>query len=57
MIAKLSDLTNISSIFWGIAAGTGTIAMKAFKEWKEKAKEIERNQIYFYYKAGEILKK
>lgn len=56
MIAKLSDFTNISTIFLGLAAGTGTIAMKAFKEWKEKTKEIERNQIYFYYKAGEMLK-
>ena len=56
MIAKLSDFTNISTIFLGFAAGTGTIAMKAFKEWKEKTKEIERNQIYFYYKAGEMLK-
>ncbi|MCK4241571.1 MAG: hypothetical protein KAX30_08100 [Candidatus Atribacteria bacterium] len=56
MIAKLSDFTNISTIFLGLAAGTGTIAIKAFKEWKEKTKEIERNQIYFYYKAGEMLK-
>jgi len=51
MIAKLSDFTNISTIFLGFAAGTGTIAMKAFKEWKEKTKEID-----FYYKAGEMLK-
>ena len=56
MIAKLSDFTNISTIFLGLAAGTGTIATKALKEWKEKTKEIERNQIYFYYKAGEMLK-
>lgn len=53
----MSDFTNISTISLGFAAGAGTIALKVFKEWKEKTKEIERNQIYFYYKAGEMLKK
>jgi len=57
IIAKLRDFSEISAISFGIAAGAGTVAMRAMKEWKEKTKKIKRNQIYFYYKTGKMLNK
>lgn len=57
IISKLAEVSNISATAIGLAIGAGTVACNALNEWKEKTKEIERNQIYFYYKAREILKK
>ena len=57
IISKLAEVSNISATAIGLAIGTGTVAFNALNEWKEKTKEIKRNQIYFYYKAGRILKK
>jgi hypothetical protein len=57
IISKLAEVSNISATAIGLAIGAGTVAYNALYEWKEKTKEIERNQIYFYYKVKEILKK
>lgn len=57
IISKLAEVSNISATAIGLAIGAGTVACSALNEWKEKTKEIERNQIYFYYKAGKMLKK
>ena len=40
-----------------MAIGAGTVAYNALYEWKEKTKEIETNQMFFYYKTGKMLKK
>jgi hypothetical protein len=57
IISKLAEVSNISATAIGLAIGAGTVAYKTLHEWKEKTKEIERNQIYFYYKTGKMLKK
>jgi len=57
IISKLAEVSNISATAIGLAIGTGTVAFNALNEWKEKTKEIEKNQMFFYYKTGEILKK
>jgi len=57
IISKLAEISNISATAIGLSIGTGTIAFNALNEWKEKTKEIEKNQMFFYYKTGKILKK
>lgn len=43
----------------GIAAAAGitTILYKAEKDWREKNESIQKNQLYLYYKAGNLLRK
>jgi hypothetical protein len=57
IISKLAEVSNISATAIGLAIGAGTIAYKALHEWKEKTKEIETNQMFFYYKVGELIRK
>jgi len=56
-ISKLSSILNISAQAIGLAVGTGVVAYKAFKKWKEKTKNIEANQMFFYYRAGKLINK
>ncbi len=56
-ISKLSSILNISAVAIGLALGTGVVACKAFKKWKDKTKNIEANQMFFYYRAGKLINK
>lgn len=56
-ISKLSSILNISAEAIGLAVGAGVVAYKAFKKWKEKTKNIEANQMFFYYRAGKLINK
>lgn len=57
MVSSLSNLPNISAKALGAVAGGSTLLYKATTDWKEKNKEIERNQLYFYYQARKKIKK
>ena len=56
-ISKLAEVSNISATAIGMTIGAGTVACNALYEWEEKTKEIEKNQMFFYYKAGKLLNK
>lgn len=51
-------LANISSLPGDIAVSIGagvsalTVVYDAFEEWKQKKQAVERNTMYFYYRAG-----
>jgi len=57
IIYKLAEVSNISATAIGIIVGAGVVAYRSINEWKEKTKEIETNQMFFYYKTGKILNK
>jgi hypothetical protein len=57
IISKLAEVSNISATAIGMTIGAGTVAYNALYEWKEKTKEIEKNQMFFYYKTGKMLNK
>ncbi|MHC1723200.1 MAG: hypothetical protein AB9836_08360 [Aminipila sp.] len=57
MVSSLANFPNISATALGAVAGGGTLLYNAMEDWKEKNKEIERNQLYFYYKAGAKIKR
>jgi len=48
-------LADVAALAVGPAIVAGGVAYSAYKEWKEKQKEIEGNTLFFYYKAGSLL--
>jgi len=56
-ISKLAEISSISAAVIGLTLGVGTASYKALNEWKEKTKEIESNQMFFYYRTGKMLNK
>ena len=48
-------LTDVAALAAGPAIVAGGVAYTAYKEWREKQKEIEGNSLFFYYKAGSLL--
>ena len=57
IISKLAEVSNISATAIGMIVGTGAVAYRSLNEWREKTKEIEMNQMFFYYKTGKMLNK
>jgi hypothetical protein len=59
LLVTLSSLTNLPAVA-AVALGTSTTVAitghKAYKEWREDRKNMERNQMYFYYRAREHLR-
>jgi hypothetical protein len=46
-------LTQIASA----VAGAGLLAFDSWKTWRVKQSEIERNRLFFYYRASRVLRK
>jgi hypothetical protein len=55
----LSTFSQFPDVFIAMSVGTGITlgAYEAFKERRKQLEEAEKNQLYFYYKAGRILSK
>ena len=56
LLAQATHLPEIVTTGLGFTAGTALTALKAYQELKEKVESVQRNNLYFYYKAGEKLK-
>jgi hypothetical protein len=58
LLSQLSALPQIITLAStiGVAAGAASIMHEAYKEWKKKQIEIEHNQLFFYYRAGAMLR-
>ena len=57
IISKLAEVSNISATAIGMVVGAGAVAYQSLNEWKEKTKEIETNQMFFYYKIKKLTRK
>ncbi len=55
MLSSLSFLPALVSSAAGTGAASALVAYDAYKEWQQKQRTIEQNQLYFYYKAGKQL--
>jgi hypothetical protein len=53
IVGSVSDLTQLA----GAAMGLGSGAIRAVADWRERTREIRDKQLYFYYQAGERLKR
>ena len=52
-VSKLADIPQLLgySAGLGTAVASGALAYDAFHEWRERYAELEKNQLFFYYKA------
>lgn len=56
MMSKATFLGDAALGAMGMGAGAGVIALRAWQEHIEKRKDIENNQVFFYYKAQNLIK-
>lgn len=54
-LSKATNFPDLINLALGISVGTLAIGFDAFKEWQDKNREIEKNQLYFYYKVKRSL--
>ncbi len=54
-MAQYASLPEIVALGMG-ATAVAAQAADVFKEWKARQREIEKNQLFFYYKAGQMLR-
>ena len=54
-MSKATFLGDVGLSVMGVGLGAGVVALKAWQEHVEKRKDIENNQVFFYYKAQEML--
>jgi predicted transcriptional regulator len=47
--------STIASQLASAIAGAGILAFEAHKEWKEEKKKVEKNLLFFYFRAGKLL--
>lgn len=57
LLSGVAELTDIAGAALGFGLGTAVVGGQAITEWRDKHKQNERNQLYFYYQAGQQLGK
>lgn len=55
IVAQLSSLPSITTMALAASVGAATAFYDAFKEEQKQKRTIEQNQLYFYYRAEELL--
>jgi hypothetical protein len=56
MLGSLAVLPDVAAVALGSGLATAATGRQAYEEWKESRKNIEGNQMYFYYGARERLR-
>ena len=55
LLSQATALPGMVAQALSLGAGASVVALQAAKEWHDRQREIERNQVYFYYEAGRRL--
>jgi hypothetical protein len=55
VISQLSALPEIARSTLGVGIPAAILVSESIREWREKHREVERNQLYFYYKTKNML--
>jgi hypothetical protein len=55
LMSQLSAVPEVVTQALGVGAAAGLVGYDAYKEWQKQKQATERNQLYFYYKAGQLL--
>lgn len=55
LLSSVSELPKVVAQALSLAAGSAALALDAAREWREETELIERNQLFFYYRLGELL--
>lgn len=51
-VSKLESFSPILGAGFGLALGATVLTYDAFEEWRARNQDVERNQLYFYYRAA-----
>lgn len=55
IVSQLSDLPAIAGVAMSLEVGTATAIYDAVREAQHETRSIEQNQLYFYYRARQLL--
>lgn len=55
MFTSLTHLPAVAAVALGSGVAAAMTGRRAYEEWREDRKNMERNQMYFYYRSGERL--
>lgn len=55
ILAQLSSFSSLTTMAIAASAGASVAVFDAYKESRKQKQEVEQNQLYFYYRAGELL--
>jgi hypothetical protein len=55
LISQASNMPNIFTQSLSLVAGSAIISLDAVEDWQKKKQEIEKNQLYFYYRVKKSL--
>jgi hypothetical protein len=53
LVSTVAAFSPLAGACLGLVAGMGTLTYSAVEDWQERHRDIQRNQLYFYYGAGE----
>ncbi len=53
LLSGVAELSDIAATALGFGIGTAAVGGQAISEWRDKHRAIERNQLYFYFRARE----
>lgn len=56
-LSQSHTIPDILAVGLGLTAGVATSVLRTYSEWAQRNQSIQANQLYFYYKAGQTLKK
>jgi hypothetical protein len=55
LLMSKTSIPDIVSQSLGVGIPVGVIVYDTYKEWQEKQRTSEQNQLYFYYRSGKLL--
>lgn len=55
LLSQATQLPDTVAQALSLSGGATVVALQAAKDWQERQKEIEKNQLYFYYRAGKLV--
>lgn len=57
ILSGIAEFSQIAGAALGFAAGAAAVGASAIDDWQAKTKDIQGNQLYFYYRVGQSLQK
>jgi len=55
LLSQASNVPNVFTQSLSLVAGSAIIGLEAVEDWQKKKQEIEKNQLYFYYRVKKSL--
>jgi hypothetical protein len=56
LLSQYASLPDIAALALTVGLPATAIAQKTYRAWRQKQREIEQNELYFYYRAADMLR-